>query len=99
MAVVRRSEQEGLDLLDALKMREGMNLKEIGEVLAIKYPQRIINMLIDRVAVSEVEEYKAAKRSYVRIDSEVLEDSEVFNAELDNTKVTGSGKACLSTSR
>ena len=78
--------EKGLDLLDALKMREGMNLKEISEVLAIKYPQRIINMLIDRgLAISEEElkeKYKAAKRSFVRIDGEVLEDSEIFNAEL-----------------
>lgn len=78
--------EKGLDLLDALKMREGMNLKEISEVLAIKYPQRIINMLIDRgLAISEEElkeKYKAAKRSLVRIDGEVLEDSEIFNAEL-----------------
>lgn len=78
--------EKGLDLLDALKMREGMNLKEISEVLAIKYPQRVINMLIDRgLAISEEElkeKYKAAKRSLVRIDGEVLEDSEIFNAEL-----------------
>lgn len=78
---------KGLDLLDALKMRDGMNIKEISEVLAIKYPQRIINMLIDRgLAISEEElkeKYKAAKKTFVRIDSEVLEDGEVFNAELD----------------
>lgn len=77
----------GLDLLDALRIREGMNLKEISEVLAIKYPQRIVNMLIDRgLAISEEElkeKYKAAKKVFVRIDREVLEDSEVFNAELD----------------
>ena len=82
--------KKGLDLLDALKMREGMNLKEISEVLAIKYPQRIVNMLIDRgLAISEEElkeKYKTAKQSFVRIDGEVLEDNEVFNAELDVLK-------------
>ena len=74
-------------LLDALKARKGMDLKEISEVLNIKYPQRIVSMLIDKgIAISEEElkdKYKVKKKAFVSLDEEVRGDDEVLKAVLD----------------
>ena len=74
-------------LLDALKARKGMDLKEISEVLNIKYPQRIVRMLIDKgIAISEEElkdKYKVKKKAFVSLDEEVRGDYEVLKAVLD----------------
>lgn len=79
-----------LRLFDALQMSDGLNLKEVSNVLGMKHPQRIMSLLIDRgLAVSEEElkeRYKAKKKIYVRILSEVLEEEDVLKAELERAE-------------
>ncbi|PCJ81314.1 MAG: primosomal protein N' [Bacteroidetes bacterium] len=79
-----------LRLFDALCMSDGLDLKEVSNVLGVKYPQRIVSLLIDRgLAISEEElkeRYKAKKKVYVRILSEVLEEEEVLKAELERVE-------------
>ena len=77
-------------LLDALHLRDGLNLKEVSEVLGIKYPQRVVRLLIDKgLAITEEElkeKYKAKKQIFVVISKEVLEEEEVLNAELERVQ-------------
>ena len=76
-----------LQLLDALQAREGMDIKEISEVLNLKYPQRIIRTLIDKgLAISEEElkeKYKQKKKAYLSLHEELIEDEDALKAELD----------------
>ncbi|MEC7653742.1 MAG: primosomal protein N' [Bacteroidota bacterium] len=76
-----------LQLLDALKSRGGMDVKEIAEVLNLKYPQRIIRTLIDKgLAISEEElkeKYKQKKKAFVTLHPELQDDEEALKAELD----------------
>jgi len=90
-----RENEEGLsdaalNLLDALRLREGMDLKEIADVLGVAHPQRIVRFLVDRgLAISEEElkeKYKAKKKTFIRIDSEVMEEVGVIGAELDRVE-------------
>ena len=90
----RKSEKDlsnaSVTLLNALHMREGMDLKEIAEFLGVKHPQRIVRSLIDKgLAISEdeiKEKYKSLKKTYVRLSKEVLEEEEVLRAELDRVE-------------
>ena len=76
-----------LQLLEALKARGGMDVKEISEVLNLKYPQRIIRTLIDKgLAISEEElkeKYKQKKKAFVTLHPELQDDEEALKAELD----------------
>ena len=88
-------------LLDALHLRDGLNLKEVSEVLGVRYPQRIMRLLIDKGLVITEEElkekYKAKKKSFVIISKEVLEEEEVLAAELERveTKAPVQARALL----
>ncbi|HIN42244.1 MAG TPA: primosomal protein N' [Flavobacteriales bacterium] len=86
----RELSNAALSLLDALHMRNGLDLKEVAEVLGVKHPQRIVRELIDKgFAVSEEElkeRYKAKKKVFVRISSEVMEEEEVLKAELERSE-------------
>tara|TARA_B100000780_G_scaffold165187_2_gene115513 strand:+ start:875 stop:3346 length:2472 start_codon:yes stop_codon:yes gene_type:complete len=77
-------------LLDALHLRDGLNLKEVSEVLGIKYPQRVVRLLIDKgLAITEEElkeKYKTKKQIFVTISKEVFEEEEVLNAELEKVE-------------
>ena len=90
-----RENEEGLsdvslNLLDALRLREGMDLKEIADVLGVAHPQRIVRVLVDKgLAISEEElkeKYKAKKKTFIRIDAEVMEEEGVIGAELDRVE-------------
>ncbi len=76
-----------LQLLEALQARDGMEIKEISEVLNLKYPQRIIRTLIDLgYAISEEElkeKYKQKKKAYLSLHEELFNDEEALKAELD----------------
>ena len=77
-------------LLDALHLREGLNLKEVSDILGIKYPQRVVRLLIDKgLAITEEElkeKYKTKKLVFVAISKEVLEEKEVLATELDRVE-------------
>ena len=77
-------------LLDALHLRDGLNLKEVSDILGVKYPQRVVRLLIDKgLAITEEElkeKYKAKKQVFVSIVKEVLEEEEVLAAELDRVE-------------
>jgi len=78
---------KALQLVDALQAREGMDIKEIGEVLNLKYPHRVIRGLIDLGLVISEEElkekYKQKKKSYIKLHEELQQDEEALKAELD----------------
>ena len=75
-----------LQLLESLQARDGMDIKEISEVLNLKYPQRVIRKLIDEgLAISEEElkeKYKVKKKAFVNLHEELIEDEEALKAEL-----------------
>jgi len=77
-------------LLDALHLREGLNLKEVSDILGIKYPQRVVRLLIDKgLAITEEElkeKYKTKKQVFVAISREVLDEEEVLAAEFDRVE-------------
>ncbi|MGY8901518.1 MAG: replication restart helicase PriA [Flavobacteriales bacterium] len=97
-----RKNEEGLNnasvtLLNALHVKEGMDLREIAEFLGVKHPQNIVRSLIDKgLAVSEdelKERYKSLKKTYVSISKEVLEEEEVLRAELDRVETRAPAQA------
>ena len=79
-----------LQLLDALQARGGMDVKEISEVLNLKYPQRIIRTLIDKgLAISEEElkeKYKQKTKAFISLHEELINDVEALKSELDKAE-------------
>jgi primosomal protein N' (replication factor Y) len=80
----------GQSVWDVLGVREALGLKDLGQILNLRHPQRILNKLLDEGFVITEEElderYKPRMEKWVRMPAAFAADDEALNAFLDDSR-------------